>query len=99
MVLGRSEEKRGFRRMTVDCRLAFAIDGQPGRHTGQATDLSASGLAFICEATVAEGANLEVEVSPASALTPPLHARVEVLRVEETDSGQRVSCRIVEMLS
>ncbi len=99
MVLGRSEEKRGFRRMAVDCPLTFAIDGQPGRHAGRTTDLSASGLSFTCEAVVDQGATLEVEVSPATALTPPLHARVEVLRVEDAEAGRRVSCRIVEMLT
>ena len=98
MVMGRQEEKRSFRRMAVDCPLTFVIVGEPGRHSGQVEDLSAGGVAFVCESGPAEGAELEVEVSPANALTPPMRARVTVMRVEEVASATRVSCRIVEVL-
>ncbi|WJW74739.1 PilZ domain-containing protein [Thiohalobacter sp. IOR34] len=81
------EEKREFMRMLLDCELQCQDVVSGERLLGRAHDLSSEGLAFSLERSFAPGDRLEVRIEPERALVPPLHAEVEVLRVEPAGPG------------
>lgn len=89
------DDVRDFRRMTVDCPLEFRpVDGGEMK-TGQARDLSATGIAFLTTASLAEGDELEVKIESGSSL---LHAIARVIRVSRNDDGSYdVGCQIIGM--
>jgi hypothetical protein len=83
------EEKRDFIRMQLDCQ-AHCTDLQSGeRFTGRARDLSGKGLCLELDRSLPPGTRLEVRIEPEKAVVPPLHAVVEVVRVEPDVSGAR----------
>ena len=83
------EEKRDSIRMQLDCP-AQCTDLRGGEQfTGQAIDLSGKGLCLELTRNLPPGALLEVHIEPATAVVPPLHVVVEVMRVEPDMSGER----------
>lgn len=83
------EEKRDFIRVQLDCQ-AQCTDLRSGeRFTGQARDLSGRGLCLELVRSLAPGTLLEVRIEPQKAVVAPLHALVEVVRVEPDVSGAR----------
>lgn len=83
------EEKRDFIRMQLDCQ-AQCTDLRSGeRFTAQARDLSGKGLCLELTRSLPPGTLLEVVIEPQKAVVPPLHAVVEVVRVEPDMSGAR----------
>jgi hypothetical protein len=89
------DDVRDFRRMTVDCQLEFRPVNGGEMRTGQARDLSATGIAFMTTTPVAEGDELEVKIDSGSSL---LHAIVKVMRVSSNDDGSHdVGCQIIGM--
>jgi len=82
------EEKRDFIRMQVDCS-AECTDLRSGEQfSGQLKDLSGKGLRLELSRDLAPGSLLEVRIEPAMAVVPPLHAIVEVMRVEADENGE-----------
>lgn len=97
---GDYSEKRDFMRMEVGCAMQFRIYGDGDMYQATVRDLSASGLGFVSQQGVLEGATLELIVSPEKAITPPLHARAEVVRVvQQGPSEWEIGVKIVEHLS
>ena len=83
------EEKRDFMRMQMDCT-AQCTDLRSGEQfDGQVKDLSGKGLCLELSRELAPGSLLEVRIVPEMAVVPPLHAVVEVMRVEPDVSGER----------
>ena len=83
------EEKRDFIRMQLDCP-AQCTDQRTGEQfTGHARDLSGKGLCLDLDRSLPPGTLLEVRIEPHKAVVPPLHATVEVVRVEPDVSGAR----------
>ncbi len=76
------DERRDFIRMAVESCVEFQRQGSGQRSQGQTRDLSAGGLRFTTAAPVAQGEVLEITVHPGANITPPLEARLTVLRVE-----------------
>jgi len=83
------DEKRDFIRMVVDCPVAITNPANGETFQGIACDLSSKGLAFTTATSLAPGTPLEVRIVPDQTLVPPLHARVQVVRVEPDTSGAR----------
>jgi hypothetical protein len=95
-----SSDKRNFRRMNVDIRAIYKINGDSEFQEGKVTDLSATGLLLVTNTPISEGDELEVKVKPDKSVVPPLYAKAKVLRVEKSGgSDYQVGCQITEMLS
>lgn len=83
------EEKRDFIRMQLDCQ-AQCTDQRTGEQfMGYARDLSGKGLCLELDRSLPPGTLLEVRIEPQKAVVPPLHAVVEVVRIEPDMSGAR----------
>lgn len=82
-------EKRNFKRVKVECNIYYKmIDTEEDEpDVGQLENISGRGLMFIAEKGVPMSSELEIRVSPGNDLTPPLHARVQVVRMEKQRRG------------
>lgn len=89
MALRDIEEKRDFIRMQLDCPAQCTDLGSGEQFIAQAKDLSGKGLCLELSRSLSPGTLLEVRIEPATAVVPPLHAVVEVVRVEPDMSGER----------
>jgi len=95
-----SSDKRDFRRMNVEIKARFKVNGGDEFFEGTVADLSATGILLTTQTPLANGDELEVKVKPEMAVVPPLYARVKVLRVDvEQGDNYRAGCKITEMLS
>jgi hypothetical protein len=82
------DEKRDFIRMTTDAPLSFTTKGSPTVYEGQCLNLSAVGVLFTSEENVPCGTLMEINITPAHAVVPPLIATVEVVRSQTYDDGR-----------
>ncbi len=81
-------EKRNYKRVRVDCDIHFKmVDDDEDEEVGRLENLSGRGMMFIAERGVPMNAELEIRVEPGNQLTPPLHARVQVVRMEKQRRG------------
>lgn len=92
------EEKRDFHRMQFNCRVTLREPGGAQVLTAQGRDLSAQGFSFFSDRTFARGTVLELMVSPENAVVRPLHAELQVVRVEPEGDGFLVGAQIRRML-
>ncbi len=84
------EEKRNHLRMAVEGAISYRSAGHRGdTNTGELRNLSGRGMMFLAGEAPALESELEVTVHPGNALTPPLHARVRVVRVVRQRRGER----------
>lgn len=83
------EEKRDFMRMLMDCPVHCVELASGDAFTAIAKDLSGKGLCIEAGCPCKPGAMLEVHIEPENSVLPPLHAVVEVVRVEPDVSGER----------
>ncbi|MFN2309997.1 MAG: PilZ domain-containing protein [Gammaproteobacteria bacterium] len=95
------EEKRDFIRMLLDHPVLCTDVASGEQFTGQARDLSGTGLCLVLARAHVPGDLLEVRIEPGRAVVPPLHALVNVVRVEPDADGTcfRVGARIREFKS
>jgi hypothetical protein len=93
-------EKRDYRRMFFDAPVLFMVGDTQDWQKGLAKDLSAGGLSFITDVELAEGASVVVKLEPITPVTPPLEAKVTIIRSVENEQGQfDVSSKIEEILN
>ena len=90
------EDVRDFRRMSIDCAMEFRTANSGGpMQSGQARDLSATGVSFTTSTPPAEGDEIEVKIDTGSNL---LHAIAQVVRVSRNaDDSHEVGCKIIGM--
>ena len=83
-------EKRDYRRVKVECAVYYKmLDTElEEEEVGQLENISGRGLMFIAEMGVPMSSELEIRVEPGNDLTPPLHAKVQVVRMEKQRRGQ-----------
>ena len=81
------DEKRDYYRMTTESPITFNLIGENNQHAGTCINLSAGGVLIDTEQEIATNSQLEINITPKMAMVPPLHAIVEVLRVEENDTS------------
>jgi hypothetical protein len=95
-----SDEQRSFRRMSIECPVNFRRERAEGTYAGTVRNLSGRGLLLNSHELLQLGDRLEVDIRPANALTPSLHAIVEVVRVEPgaTPGSCDAGCSILEIL-
>lgn len=89
------DDVRDFRRMLIDCAVEFrAASGGP-MQSGQARDLSATGVAFVTSTPPAEGDEIEIKIDTGSNL---FHAIAKVVRVSRIDDdSHEIGCQIIGM--
>jgi len=83
-------EKRDYRRVKVECAIYYKmLDTElEEEEVGQLENISGRGMMFISDIGVPMRSELEIRVEPGNDLTPPLHARVQVVRMEKQRRGQ-----------
>ena len=82
-------EKRIGRRIPINCPLQIKLaDGR--ELLGLVHDLSVEGIRFDCPVQLAPAQAAEVNLlPPPSSLFPPLHAMIEVIRCDASDTPLR----------
>lgn len=89
------EDMRDFRRMSIDCAMEFRPASGGPMLSGQARDLSATGVSFTTATPPAEGDEIEIKIDTGSNL---LHAIARVMRVSRNDDDSHdVGCQITGM--
>ncbi len=88
------DEKRDFIRMCMECPMSFSRPADGQAYEARAKDLSSSGFSFTANEVVTVGEVLEVRVIPGKAVVPPLHAEVEVVRVQPAGDGYEIGATI-----
>lgn len=94
-------EKRAFPRMRVECPARVRLHGAAEARAAIVKDLSGGGLLMWLDQAVAEGSEISITVEPGTDLTPPLDARLRVLRCTSLARGEgsyAVACRIEQVL-
>lgn len=76
------DEKRDFIRIDIDCKIEYRKTASTDDAlTGQILNLSGRGMMFVSDIELEKNSSFEINVKPANALTPSLHANVKVVRV------------------
>ena len=88
-------EKRDFMRMFINAPVDFTISGTNDWNRGIGKDLSGGGLSFSSDKPMNEGDKVDIKLHPITPVTPPLEAKVTVIRTDQSeDNGYIVSTRI-----
>jgi hypothetical protein len=93
------EEKRDFIRMFVDAKVEITDPENNERFIGDSKNLSASGVAFLCQHAFEVGKRLKVKVSSEQSKLPPLQADLVVIRCDKTDNDQFEIAGTIENVS
>jgi len=92
-------EKRDFIRMTMACEMQIHDRATAHTELVHLEDLSASGMRFFSSRELAEGQTLDVTISPARDITPPMQAQITVIRCQaEADGRFDVAAAISDIL-
>ncbi|MFT5519722.1 MAG: hypothetical protein ACI9IA_000306 [Enterobacterales bacterium] len=83
-------EKRDFIRMFINAPVDYAIADSGDWQSAVGKDLSGGGLSFTTEGSLSEGDKVDVKLHPISSVTPPLEAKVTVIRVDVEDDGRNM---------
>ena len=94
------DEKRDFVRVAVDSKIAYGIVDDDSAHEGKLKNLSGRGMMFIADTELEKDTLVDVRVEPENELTPPLRARVKVVRVlkQRHGDGYEIGAVIQSML-
>jgi len=95
------DNQRSFTRINIDCPASVRI-GQDGYAEGAIVkNLSGGGFLLWLEHEVEADKVFEITVAPSTPITPPLTARVRVMRctpVPDSEGSFAVACAIDEIL-
>lgn len=95
------EEKRDFYRMALDCTAEYKVNGSGKKGKAIVKDLSSGGLLLWIKQEVKPGSQVEIMLKPGKDITPPLHAKVEVVRcdpLEDEKETYAAACSMIEIL-
>ena len=91
-------EKRDYLRIQVNCDLHFKQKYSEKIHIGHCTSLSSGGVSFISKQKLFIGEKLEASVHPQNQMTPTIIGLIEVVRVDEEESGDFQIGAIMQVL-
>lgn len=81
------EEKRTFRRLALEMPIKYALTSKPDSYRpAKGNDLSASGMALICEEALTPGTTITLLIDSDSPEYPALKTEAQVHRVTPTDN-------------
>ena len=89
-------EKRDFIRMETNHNLQFHEVGTTDHRQGICVNLSANGIMFMADEELAEGAQIEINITPQYSVVTPFDATVEIIRSQSdgTEGRYAVAGRI-----
>ena len=98
------DDKRSFRRVSLDTPATVSTPDEARPQPVLLKDLSAGGALLWADAPLAEGSELALTVSPDNPITPPMTARLRVVRCtrrEEASEGKgyALACEMAEVVS
>lgn len=73
-------ERRDHLRMTMACNMHILGKQNRTRETVYLDDLSAAGMRFVSSQEFTHDSSIDIEIQPLNELTPPLQAKINVLR-------------------
>jgi hypothetical protein len=90
------DERRSNIRMSLDCKMTYKYPDSDQEFKGTCKNLSGSGVMFTTLEDIEIGIALEIKITPAKTITPPMHAYVEIIRSQyiEDDSTYHVAAEI-----
>lgn len=95
------KEKRDFQRMAIDSTAQFQVNGSGEMNEAVVKDLSSGGILLWIRQQVEPGSQLSILLQPGKDITPPLHAKAEVIRcdpVDEESDTFAAACSMLEIL-
>ncbi len=95
-------EKRDFHRMEIDSTAQIQINGSGEMDEAIVKDLSSGGILLWIKQKVQPGSQISILIEPGKDITPPLHAKVEVIRCDPIEEGSdtfAAACSMVEILA
>ena len=94
------EEKRDFIRMNAEHDLQFREVGSEETQLGVCRNLSATGILFTTDQEIAQGAELEINITPQYSVVSPFDATIKVLRTQPNGSASsyEVAGKITTMM-
>jgi hypothetical protein len=95
------KEKRDFHRMAIDRTARFQVNSSGEMNEAMVKDLSSGGILLWMKQQVEPGSQLSIMLQPGTDITPPLHARAEVIRCDPVDQEPdtyAAACSMLEIL-
>lgn len=95
------DDKRSFRRVSLDAPATINIPGQDAPLTAVVKDLSAGGALLWVDSEVPVDTELELTVTPSNPITPSMTAKVKVVRCSPRDDGGEgfaLACQMQEVV-
>jgi hypothetical protein len=95
------QEKRDFYRMNMDCSAEYSVNGSGEKGEAIVKDLSSGGLLLWVKQELKPGSEVSIFLQPGSDITPPLNAKVEVIRCDPIENEQdtyAAACSMIEIL-
>lgn len=95
------ENRRSFPRIHIECPAKVRIGKEGDTKGAIVKNLSGGGFLLWLEHALEEGSEFEVTVAPETPITPPLSARVRVVRcnpVPDSEGSYAIACAIQEVL-
>ncbi|MEJ2530001.1 MAG: PilZ domain-containing protein [Gammaproteobacteria bacterium] len=95
------KEKRDFFRMTMDCTAEYKVNGSGKKSKAIVKDLSSGGLLLWIKQKVKPGSHISIELKPGKDITPPLNAKVEVVRCDPLENEKdtyAAACSMIEIM-
>lgn len=81
----RYTDRRAFPRLPLACTVMYKTPTDRLYQQGAGRNLSSNGILFIARQPLPPGTLLDISVLPERAITPPLNARIEVIRSHPLD--------------
>jgi hypothetical protein len=95
------KEKRDFYRMAMDCTAEYKVNGSGKKSEAIVKDLSSGGVLLWIKQEVKPGSKISIMLKPGSDITPPLNAKLEVVRCDLLDDDKdtyAAACSMIEIL-
>jgi len=95
------DNRRNFQRINIDCPATVRSEAAGPHYDAVVKNLSGNGFLLWLAHELAEGEICEVTVAPTTPITPPMTARVRVVRctpVPGHDGQFELACAIDEIL-
>jgi len=89
-----TEDKRGFLRLPIDCKLSYSVVGGNHQFEGKVINLSSTGILFASSEAIEVGNLITLVITTSQTNTPPMHATVKVERVTNNQGHYEIACTI-----
>lgn len=95
------DDKRSFRRVSLDAPASINISGQDDPQSAVVKDLSGGGALLWVDKEIPTETELELTVTPTNPITPAMTAKIKVVRCtprEDGGKGYALACQMQEVV-